>query len=151
VRGGRASGRDGSALSATVIVENTGVGHAFPTYVTPRVVIRGELIDANGRPLAGSRQETTIARLVELDLSRELKDTRLLPGQQAALHYRPRVDPRATAARLSVVVYPDAFYTRFFESLLRDGAGRGAAQIREALAETERSSFTVWSRELPLR
>jgi hypothetical protein len=151
VRGGPASGRDGSALSATVVVENTGVGHAFPTYVTPRVVVRGELIDANGRPIAGSRQETIIERLVALDLSRELTDTRLRPGQQAALHYRPRLDPRATAARLRIVVYPDAFYTRFFESLLREGAGRGALQIRAALAETERSSFTVWRRELPLR
>jgi Cytochrome c554 and c-prime len=150
VRGG-APGRDRSAFSATVVVENTGVGHAFPTYVTPRVVMRGELIDANGRLIAGSRQENTIERLVELDLSRELKDTRLLPGQRAALHYRPRLEARATAARLSVVVFPDAFYTRFFESLLREGAGRGAAQIRQALAETERSSFTVWSHELPVR
>ena len=151
VRGGAASGRDRSAFSATVVVENTSVGHAFPTYVTPRVVMRGELIDANGRLIAGSRQENTIERLVELDLSRELKDTRLLPGQRASLHYRPRLEARATAARLSVVVFPDAFYTRFFESLLREGAGRGAAQIREALAETERSSFTVWSHELPVR
>lgn len=45
---------------------------------------------------------------------------------------------------------PDAFYTRFFESLLRQGAGRGAAQIREALQATRRSPFTVFSREVPL-
>jgi hypothetical protein len=30
-------------------------------------------------------------------------------------------------ARRSVVAEPDAFYTRFFEALLRQGAGRGEA------------------------
>jgi hypothetical protein len=49
-----------------------------------------------------------------------------------------------------VVVYPDAFYTRFFETLLRQGAGRGEAQIREALDATRRSSFTVFVEEVPL-
>ena len=52
--------------------------------------------------------------------------------------------------RLRVVVYPDAFYTGFFESLLAQGAGRGEALIREALAETRRSPFTIFEREIPL-
>ena len=38
----------------------------------------------------------------------------------------------------------------FFESLLAQGAGRGEAQIREALAATRRSPFTVFTQELPL-
>ena len=49
-----------------------------------------------------------------------------------------------------MVVYPDAFYTSFFESLLAQGAGRGEAQIREALAATRRSPFTIFEREIPL-
>ena len=52
--------------------------------------------------------------------------------------------------RLSVVVFPDAFYTAFFEALLRQGAGRGEAQIREALAASRRSAFTVFTRDFPL-
>jgi hypothetical protein len=51
---------------------------------------------------------------------------------------------------VSVIVYPDAFYTRFFEALLQQGAGRGAPQLREALAATRRSPFTVFVKELPL-
>ena len=38
----------------------------------------------------------------------------------------------------------------FFESLLAQGAGRGEAQIREALAATRRSLFMVFEREIPL-
>ena len=142
--------RPGATISVTLTVESTRVGHAFPTYVTPRVVLSAELLDQAGQVIAGSRQEKVIAREVTLDLAREIADTRLMPGAKAVLHYRRRVDRAGLRARLSVVVYPDEFYTRFFERLLEQGAGRGEAQIREALAATRRSLFTVFEREIPL-
>jgi hypothetical protein len=147
---GAARYRPGDAISVTLTVESTRVGHAFPTYVTPRVVLSAELVDEAGQVIAGSRQEKVIAREVTLDLEREIADTRLMPGKKAVLHYRRRVDHAGLRARLSVVVYPDEFYTRFFESLLEQGAGRGEARIREALAATRRSPFTVFEREIPL-
>ena len=142
--------RAGDTLVATLTVENTGVGHAFPTYVTPRVVLRAELLDGQGRAMPGTRAEQAIGRDVALDLSREVIDTRLLPGQRRDLVYRRRVPHGAARARLSVVVYPDAFYTRFFESLLAQGAGRGTREIRAALDASRRSSFTVFERVIPL-
>src|SRR5215470_450355 len=134
-------------FTLTLEVRNTRVGHAFPTYVTPRVVLRGELVDAAG-PVASSRREVVVAREVTLDLSRELSDTRLGPGQSARLTYSGRVDRPDVRLRLTVVVEPDAFYTAFFETLLAQGAGRGEAQIREALEATRRSPFTVFDREI---
>jgi hypothetical protein len=94
------------------------------------VILRIELIDGAGQLVAGSRTERIIAREVALDLSREYFDTRLGPGESATLAYRPRLDAAGLRARFSVVVEPDAFYVRFFEVLLRQGAGRGEAQIR---------------------
>jgi hypothetical protein len=115
------------------------------------VVLGAELIAADGTVIAGSRLERVIAREVELDLSRELSDTRLLPGQSVALVYRRRVEGAGIRARVTVTVYPDAFYTRFFATLLEQGqAGQGQGQIREALAASRRSRFTVFERELPL-
>src|SRR3989441_4202997 len=149
-RAGASRYRAGDTISVTLSVENTRVGHAFPTYVTPRVVLSAELVDQAGEVVAGSREERVIGRNVTLDLARELSDTRLLPGAKAVLEYRRRIDRDGLRARVSVVVYPDAFYTEFFESLLAQGAGRGEAQIREALAETRRSPFTIFERELPL-
>ncbi|MBI4637598.1 MAG: hypothetical protein HY727_14720 [Candidatus Rokubacteria bacterium] len=149
-RAGAPRYRPGDTVTVTLRVESTGVGHAFPTYVTPRVVMRAELVDAQGKAVPGSRREKVIGREVALDLSREIADTRLLPGQSAVLEYRRRVAEAGVRARLAVVVYPDAFYTRFFEALLREGAGRGAAEIREALAASRRSPFTVFVREIPL-
>jgi hypothetical protein len=134
----------------TLRVESVRVGHRFPTYVTPLVVLRAELLDTTGRPVPGSRQERAIGREVTLDLTREIADTRLQAGASTTLVYQPRLDRAGLRARLSVVVYPDAFYTRFFETLLRQGAGRGEAQIREALDATRRSSFTVFVEEVPL-
>jgi hypothetical protein len=131
-------------VAARLIVENTGVGHRFPTYVTPIVVLRAELVDGAGRPIAGTRAEHRIGREVTLDLERELADTRLEPGARAELRYARVLDGNAAAARFSVVVYPDAFYVAFYETLLRQGAGRGEPEIRAALDDARRSAFTVF-------
>jgi len=149
VEGGRGPVRPGQTISATLTLESTRVGHAFPTYVTPRVLLRGELVDADGAVVTGSRRERVIAREVALDLSREIRDTRLRPGARARLVYQARPARAGLRLRLSVVVEPDAFYTAFFETLLGSGAGQGDAQIREALAATRRSVFTLFVRELP--
>ncbi|HMH52381.1 MAG TPA: multiheme c-type cytochrome [Candidatus Acidoferrum sp.] len=140
----------GGDFTVTLAVRNARVGHAFPTYVTPRVILRGERIDGVGQVIAASRREIVIAREVELDLSREFSDTRLAPGQSARLRYTGRAESGDARVRLSVIVEPDAFYTRFFETLLAQGAGRGESQIREALEATRRSPFVVFQRELAI-
>jgi hypothetical protein len=142
--------RPGSWATLRLTVTSVRVGHAFPTYVTPRVVMRIELVDGAGQPVPGSRAEKVIAREVALDLAREFSDTRLRPGESATLAYRPRLDAGGLRARFSVIVEPDAFYVRFFDALLRQGAGQGEAQIREALEAARRSPFTVFEREIPL-
>ena len=147
---GAARYRTGDTATVTLRLTSTRVGHAFPTYVTPKVVLGIELVDAAGSVVAGSRTEAVIGREVALDLSRELTDTRLHPGQSRSLVYRGPLDRPGLRARASVVVYPDAFYTRFFEALIAQGAGQGVAEIRRALEQTRRSAFTVFERELPL-
>jgi len=142
--------RRGGAVTATLKMTSTRVGHAFPTYVTPRVILRGELVDETGAAIAGSRVQRIVAREVALDLSREVSDTRLAPGRSVTLRYARRVDRDGLRLRFTVVVEPDAFYTQFFETLLAQGAGAGTAQIREALEASRRSPFTVFEQLLPL-
>jgi hypothetical protein len=143
-------GRAPGEARATLRVTSTRVGHAFPTYIPPRVVLRGELLDAAGRPVEGSRREHAIGRDVELDLATENFDTRLMPGESASLVYDATRPAPGARVRLSVVVYPDWFYTRFFQALLRQGAGRGTAPLREALEATRRSPYVLFERDLPL-
>jgi hypothetical protein len=142
--------RPGDVATVTLRVTSTRVGHAFPTYVTPRVVLSAELVDGAGQVIAGSRQEKIVGREVALDLSREVSDTRLRPGQSATLAYRVKVPGSGMRARLAVVVEPDWFYVGFFETLLRQGAGAGDADIRKALQAARRSPFSVFEREIPL-
>jgi hypothetical protein len=142
--------RPGDEVRATVTIENTGVGHAFPTYVTPRVLVRAELLDASGEPVAGSREERAIGREVALDLSREVSDTRIPAGGRFTFTYARRLDGAGLRLSVRVIVYPDHFYTGFFETLLESGAGAGDAQIREALEATRRSAFVIYDRDVPL-
>jgi len=147
---GAARYRPGETALVTLRVTSTRVGHAFPTYVTPRVVLSAELVDGAGQAVAGSRRQQVIGRDVAPDLSRELSDTRLMPGRSATLTARMKVAAPGMRVRVAVVVEPDAFYVAFFETLLRQGAGRGEAQIQQALEAARRSPFTVFERELPL-
>jgi hypothetical protein len=141
--------REGVRVQATLTLTNSGVGHYFPTYLTPKVFARMELIDAAGRPVKGSRTEAVIGRDATLDLSRELYDTRLAPGASFALRHAWTVERRGLTLRARVVVEPGHFYTKFFTAIIPT-AGQGKAQLEEALRQTRKSSFTVFAREVPL-
>jgi hypothetical protein len=145
----RASPANGM-LSGSLRVRSTRIGHAFPTYVIPRVILRGEQIDADGRAIDGTRREYVIGRDVTLDLEKELRDTRLAPGHTVQLAYRMRMTPSAAALRFSVVVEPDAFYVRFFQALVEQSDGAGVRELREALATTSTSSFVLFERDVPI-
>src|SRR2546428_12701679 len=53
---GAARYRPGDAAAVTLRVTSTRVGHAFPTYVTPRVVLSAEMVDGAGPGPAGRRR-----------------------------------------------------------------------------------------------
>src|SRR5438105_9653799 len=93
----------GGTVTATLRMTSTRVGHAFPTYVTPRVILRGELVDETGAVIAGTRVQRIVAREVALDLSREVRDTRLAPGRSVELRYRRRVDAAGRQLRFTVI------------------------------------------------
>ena len=151
IRASATRAEDGVA-SGELRVRNTGTGHHFPTYVTPRIVVEGFQQDAKGVLLAGTRQIHVIGRQVKLDLSEELADTRLAPGEEALFRYRQPKHPAARALELRVRVEPDAFYTGFYRSLLASGgAGKGERMIRRALDESLASAYTLFSERAQLK
>lgn len=139
------------AVEAKLEIRNTGTGHRFPTYVTPKVVVEIFQSDRSGKMLQNTLRQHVIARQVEGDLSREISDTRLAPDEAATLIYRQTMDPRATALTYRVRVEPDAFYSGLFDSLLAGGqADRGKPAIRTALENSLRSNFTFYEEQRPL-
>ncbi len=139
-------------IEARLEIRNTGTGHRFPTYVTPKVIAEIYQAGPDGTMLPGTLRQHVIARLVELDLSREIADTRLAPDQAASLEYRAPLHPRARSLTYRVRVEPDAFYTKLYESLLESGqAHRGKTMIGAALANSRRAHFTFFEERRPLR
>jgi hypothetical protein len=115
---------------------NTGVGHAFPTYVTPKVIMMGTALDEAGAPIAGSEVSSVIQRRVEsIDGNWiERADTRLLPGQAATLEMPW---PSSGAVRLWLEVHPDDFYDhQVYDGLMDDLPKNSAAA--QLIAEADR-------------
>lgn len=150
IRAGAASIANGQ-VAARLGVANTGVGHYFPTYVTPRVVISGFQQDAAGRKLDGTEQQFVIGRQVTLDLSEEIADTRIAPDAEAAFDYRMPRHGRAAALMWQAEVQPDAFYLEFYVSLLQSEMKDSSRQlIAQARDSASASPYIVFSRRLDL-
>ena len=132
-------------LSAQLTIRNSGAGHDFPTYVTPRVIVQIYQESADNKPIAGTLREKIIARQVSADLSEELSDTRLAPGEQMMLDYLVPLHPDARAVVMRVHVEPDYFYTGLYRSLLDDQPdGKGINLIRKALRNSIDSAYELY-------
>ena len=141
----------GRALEAALVLRNRDVGHAFPTYVTPRVQLAVYQLDAAGRELAETRLEATIGREVELEAGVEIFDTRVLPGESVKLEYALERAPGATALLGRASVDPDFHYRGVFDVLLaslRDASAR--AQIEEARRRISDSRYVLAEIRRPL-
>lgn len=129
---------------------STGVGHAFPTYVTPKVIMKGVGLDGAGRPLSGTERQHVIQRRVEFIGGDwvERYDTRLLPGQAATLEVSW---PASGRVRMWLEVHPDDFYDHdVYDALLRDlPKGTASAKlIAQADRQARESRFRLFETDL---
>jgi hypothetical protein len=129
---------------------NSGVGHAFPTYSVPTVVMNAVALDGDGTPRLDTQRSHAIARHVHYDGAQwtELSDTRLLPGQSAAIEL-----PWNGSNRIHVWldITPDDFYaTQVFPRLIgtfqADSEAKRLALQAEALANS--SGFRLYDTEV---
>lgn len=131
-------------------LNNTGVGHAFPTYVTPKVVMTGVALDEAGKPIPGTERSHVIQRRVEFAGGEwvERSDTRLMPGQSATLEMPW---PRSGRVQMWLEVHPDDFYDHdVYDGLLRElpKESPAAALIAEADRRARASRFRLFEREI---
>ncbi|WP_187435690.1 multiheme c-type cytochrome [Bradyrhizobium hipponense] len=125
---------------------STRIGHAFPTYVTPKVMMKGLALDEAGEPVPRSEVSHVIQRQVEsVDGDWiERSDTRLLPGQSAMLEI---AWPKSGRVKFWLEIYPDDFYHQHvYSNLLRELAADSAAAklIAEADRTAQGSHFTLF-------
>lgn len=126
-------------------ITNRNVGHAFPTYVTPRVIVEFAQQDRQGRAIPGTVESYRISRDLSLDLATEHADTRIFPDEVRRYRYdRPR-RRAAVALQARIIVEPDAFYAGFYRATLRDPEFReGRPAIREALLRARKSRYVLY-------
>lgn len=131
-------------------IKNSGVGHAFPTYVTPRAVIRGAALDRAGQPIPETIKSNVIQRDVALtgwgwD---EISDTRLLPGMSASVEIR-----WGSAKQISVwlEIDPDYFYRlKTYPHAVATLAenSRAHAFIIQALRQADANRYRLFERTI---
>jgi len=134
-------------VSARLTLTNSGTGHYFPTYVTPRVTMQIYQESAGKQLIEGTMQEKIVARQVPLDLSEELADTRLAPGERRVLDYLVPRHPDARAIVMRIHVEPDYFYSGLYRSLLEAEPGsKGSNLLRAALKNSLESPYDLYVR-----
>lgn len=149
----RAGDLAGDAIEAALVVTSHGVGHAFPSYVTPRVFLSVWQEGADGRALEGTRAEATLGRKIDFGASpsEEVFDTRIPAGGSHRLGYaRPRADG-ARSLRARVEVDPGHHYRGVYRRLLnRLESEEARTLIAEALRREQQTPYVLAERSLAL-
>lgn len=136
---------DGGKVRAGLEIANRGVGHYFPTYVTPLVIVEITQKDRAGKIIPGTARRQIVARSVSIDLTEELSDTRIAPDEVRRFAYDEALNPRATQIGFKVTVEPDAFYADFYRATLNDaGFQRGREEIKKALKNAQNSPYVLF-------
>lgn len=140
--------RDGR--EARFELTNSGVGHAFPTYITPKVVMRAIALDARGRALPETAASHVIQRVVTYQGGQwvEHSDSRLPPGGSVSLRLTWKGSRRI---RMWLEVYPDDYYDHeVFDTLLAGlpAGGSAARLIAEADSRAAASRYRLFETEL---
>jgi hypothetical protein len=144
-------GTEDGLVRGALLLRNRDVGHAFPTYVTPRVFLDLYQVGADGTEVPGTRVGGVIGREVDLQAAVELSDTRVLPGETVQLLYRLPHASGATALVGRVTVDPDFHYRGVFSALLEAYRDPEALRlIEEAKRRISTSTYVLVEIRQPL-
>jgi len=143
----------GGPKAMAITVQNSGVGHMFPTYVTPAVYVRFVQLNAAGKAIDGTAVQHRIQRRVPTNLSKEIEDTRIPPKATRTFTYGKGRHASAATVKLEVEVDPDEFYRRFYQVSLRNKAKMLPAVVEQyelALKQTFDNKYVLWSKTVTL-
>jgi len=135
--------------SVVLTISSTWIGHAFPTYVTPKVVISASALDADGKVL-GHWQWAIVREVAYDDGWTEIRDTRLMPGEHRAYTVDP-LPENTSFVRYRVTVIPDYFYKGVYQELLADNmTDRARTHISHALSRADKNDYLLYEKTIRL-
>lgn len=130
---------------AELTITSTWIGHAFPTYVTPKVLIRAEVLDKNRNAL--QHREWEIIREVSYNNGwKEIRDTRLLQDESRQ-YVIDKLPHDAWQVHFIITIIPDHFYKGLYHSLLDQESLKGDARklISQALKDADSNDYQLYS------
>lgn len=132
---------------AALTMTSINIGHAFPTYVTPKIWVKAEALDAQGEML--QHWQWVIVREVGYDNGwKEMQDTRLMSGE-SRVFVANDLKENVKSIRFYVDVFPDAFYKGVYESLLSgDLQPKARRLITKALSDANQNDYRLYEKEL---
>jgi len=134
---------------ATLTMTSVHIGHAFPTYVTPKIWVKAEALDAQGKVL--QHWQWVIVREVAYDDGwKEMQDTRLMPDE-SRVFVADDLNEHVKSVHFYVDVVPDAFYKDVYRSLLSDDLQPKARfLIAKALSDADKNDYRLYDNEIKL-
>jgi len=132
---------------ATLTISSVHIGHAFPTYVTPKIWVKAEALDERGKVVQNWQWE--IVREVSYDDGwQETQDSRLMPGE-SRVFVADKLKKKASSIRFYVDVVPDAFYKGVYQNLLADTLQPKARElITKALSDANKNDYRLYERQI---
>lgn len=145
---------EGEGTRLAIRITNVGAGHHFPTTATPRAVLRARQLGPDG-PVPDTEQSWAIGRTVEHRAGRwhEIADTRIPASQSRTWHYNLPRAPTAARIEISLHLFPDWFYARFYRAKLKRSNLTPAERrdFEAALAAAETSAMLLAYERRPLQ
>jgi len=136
------------AQAVSLRITSSHIGHAFPTYVTPKVMVRAKALDEQGKVL--QQWQWQIIREVAYDGDwQEVSDTRIQAGESRI--FSAQAPAQAKQVVFSVDVQPDYYYKGVYQSLLADGMkGHAGRLIQRALDEAKGRDYRLYEKAVKL-
>jgi len=130
-------------------IASTWVGHAFPTYVTPTVVISASAADAGGKVLSNWQWEI-VREVAYNDGWKEVRDTRLMPGESREFIVEP-LPEHTDHVRYRVNVIPDHFYKGVYQGLLAENMmDIVRTHISHAADQAEKDDYLLYEKTIQI-
>ncbi|MCW7463468.1 multiheme c-type cytochrome [Leptospira limi] len=134
-------------------LKSIAVGHKFPTYLVPKILLRFYTIDTIGKKTL--IEESIIGRLVNTNLSEEYYDTRIAPNDKHSIDFTYKWNGvKIKKIEWETIVDPDEHYVRSFEeSLLKKSeflSKETKNQLELSLSEKRESRYNLFTLSLPM-
>ncbi|EMY71061.1 ammonia-forming cytochrome c nitrite reductase subunit c552 [Leptospira vanthielii] len=133
-------------------LKSIGVGHAFPTYIVPKIYLRFYVV-LKEKPTPILLEESVIGRIVNTNLTEEYLDTRIQP--QKSHFVRFDFEPKENKIQKflwELEVDPDEQYIRSFEEQLREKGDKLSIPtkklLQESLSEKKNSRYMLFTLSL---